>query len=377
MMKKQWIALSLLTAVVPQWSHAMVDEIFCNYPCGINPGLPPCRECGYTAEVNYLYWKPYQDNNAWVEINKPQNNNQSNMTGIYNTSKLDQTSRDVKYDWDSGFRVGLGADLPCYFWTLGATWTHYDTKASGAVNTDLGILAPSFIQNAPFYPTSNFDGMPAMGSGKALWNFELNQIDFDIQREIIFGYGITLTPFLGLRTEFLKEKYTIEIVSETTGTADIAVNEYTNKLTFNYKAFGLKGGLKSHFDLFCGLGFYGQFALASTYGGLDTSSDLEVIGNVYSPSTGQLAGQITPAVKTTKDINCLRTSCDLSLGLEWRTLFDCDASLFFIRFGWEHHTLFDQNNFLLSTPYAGSYWQEVQGGNLYLYGWTFALGGHF
>lgn len=386
---KQQLALSFTAAslLLTQGANAVVDPIWCDYPCTINPSLPPCTGCGVSGEFSYLYWKPYQDNNAWTNTITPKDSLDSSFADIgafYSNNQIEGTSKDVKYDWDSGFRVFFGVDLPCHYWSLGATWTHFDTDVKGEQNLNQGILVPSFMKNFPFsFPSINAD-TKYISEGSALWKLRFNQLDFDLKRTYLLGHGITITPYVGLKSLFLQQRYSIEYQMNFSDESDdrgaIYFQNYKQTLGSEFKSFGLKAGLKSNYELFCGLGLFGDFSLASVFGNMTSSTQ-------FTPYVLDEDSQIQPgsSYHLKQDQDCLKTLLDVSFGLEWRTLYDCQDNLFYLRFGWEHHTLFDQNNFMnidfIFPSGVGATSaiinKGVQGGNLYLYGWTLSLGVHF
>lgn len=383
-MKKQIFLYAALTLLAPSFGEALVDEIWCDYPCGINPSLPPCQGCGFTAELSYLYWKPFQDNNEWAYLETPKDNNAANFESIgefFKNNKIESQQKDVKYDWDSGFKVTFGIDVPCFFWNLGMTWTHYDTDIKATANSNQGALIPAFLQNTPITYPANITVDQVTTQGDALWTLRFNQLDFDCNKEFLFGYGVTLTPYIGVRSLFLKETYRIhtELTQLDVGN-ETDKNTYDIRTAFDFKSFGLKAGLKTHYELFCGLSFYGDITLSSVYGQLEANYLLEAAEFVDDVRQG------TPAYHLKEDHNCLRTAADLDFGLEWRTLTNCDSGMFYVRLGWEHHTLFNQNNFLSASAinsnqtnayYSGLVNQMTKGGNLYLYGWVFSLGARY
>lgn len=351
------------------------DDLYWNYGCGINPGVPPCIECGVTGELSYLYWKPYQDNNQYVTVITPINESLANINveqhhleGAKTTNRV----KDVKYDWDSGFRLKLGYALPCYNWSVEGSWNHFVNHSSSTFNTNLGIVLPFFVPNIDYNGSTSAD---LYGNANARWKLSLNEVDITLRREFILGFGVTFAPYIGLRALYLKEDYHIETTQEFTQEQTNTIDT-SSKLHEDFRSFGLLVGLRTRYDLFCGIGFVGEMAISSLYGNLKT--DHYVQSNYLL--TGGTRDSDSGSLDALRNVNCLRNTLDLSLGLEWHTLYNCMSRLFYFRMAWEHHTFFDQNNFL--TIEQGFFQGNSSiltsgrptGGNLYLYGWTFTAG---
>ncbi|MDB2613992.1 Lpg1974 family pore-forming outer membrane protein [Chlamydiales bacterium] len=353
------------------------DNIYSPYSCGINPGIPACNGCGYSASISYLYWKPYQDNNAWANITSSIDNGLDDFPvgGMYeNSHSIKHETKSIKDNWDSGLRIDLGIDMPCYLWSLNVAWSHFNTTEKAIANISTGTNLPTFFNPNFKLPVSPLN---IRGKGSALWKVEYNQIDFLVNREFIFGYGVTLSPYIGLTSLMLKESYLITNSSAVSNEFDDDITfDYLTKLSSNFKSFGLKTGLKTRYEIGCGIGLYGDLSLSSTYGDVDSISAIE--------GTGEFGfGKQLLYDKSSIRENCLRTTLDLVLAFEWRILHDYNDGMMFVRCGWEHHTFFDQNNFIQSNlsnfqdVNSVFFNQRLTGGNLYLYGLTLTIGGNF
>ncbi len=369
----------------------------CCMPYGLNPPLvcPTWNCCDWVGTLEYLYWKPFVENAHVTQVLEAHNFRFDSDTGAYTSGKLTNRPKDYKFEWDGGFRVGLGYNFPCDKWGIALIWTHYQTEFSslfqgsgctqGSEGIDAAVPAPYFLVGdllRPFlYATS--------ARLESKWNFQFNQIDLDFFRDFYVGCSLSLRPYAGLRAIFVKQKikscaeYTFPDNGIVAFFRDIKVNQ---RLMSEFKGVGINGGMKSNWEFFCGLSLYGDIGLSAIYSAYTTDAQLDYLGLPLDAGEKSALSTSVPY-----DFELLKVFADFALGIEWREPFNCCQNVFHLRLGWEHHMLFkasyfnsiandqllyDQTFSGVTQPPTGARF-ATSDGDISLYGFVFAIGVSF
>jgi hypothetical protein len=361
--------------------------------------------CGWFADVEFLYLKPVQEG-----ISPGATGGASGVSPITTpilvetttvglptadfSGKIDERFHHPHYDWDSGFRVGLGYRLPCDCWEVSAIFTHYRTNCCNNENTSF-LVTPAVETTrratlngtlfAPSYSIYREAVSPFDLSQIALeseWRLNWNQVDLQFSREFYVGRCVTLRPHTGLRALFLEEKYHInQFASGITGVAPIAgeiasVRE-TIRMQNNFKGIGVLAGLDMAFDFGCGLAFYGEATGSLNFGKYRTTQQADGALNTFLAGRGTATptlGGLTPnSLHIKDDLDDLLANLDLKFGIRWRNRMNCDRNAFTLKLGWENHVFFGYNRFRNTVaPTFNDVVTNSPTGNLSLYGIVFA-----
>jgi hypothetical protein len=349
------------------------------------------------STLEYIYWKPFVENaHAAQELRAIDYRvDQENAEGTFVNGYLSNTPKDYKFNWDSGFRVGLGYNFPCDKWGVVFVWTHYRTEVESRLNgsaavelsgttevTNAKVPAPYFIIGdylSPFLYSRNAEI-------DSKWTFQFNQVDLDFFRDFYVGPSLSLRPYAGLRSIFLSQKINVsgqyDLFTPAVGNLAYHSLNVEQRLFSEFKGFGIKGGLKSNWEFFCGLSLYGDLGLSAVYSCYTTMHRTNLIGlsdDVVIPKTA-----ITQEIPY--NFNELKVFADFAFGIEWRRPFNCDQNIFHFRLGWEHHMLFKASHFnslandqLLfdNSRRPGGTRFATSDGDISLYGFVFAIGVSF
>ena len=236
-----------------------------------------------------------------------------------NTSHFDTEHKDYNFNWDSGFRIGLGYGFPCDTWGLALVWTHYRTDAffSDSGFSSVGELGSAEIIDGIQMPVPNFisglltAGLISFQNGflETKWDFQFNQVDLDFFRNFYVGRALSLKPYVGLRALYLKNRINSHADYEGKYPAVATVFFPATSIVIDqclvsdFKSFGLKGGLETYWEVMCGLGIYGNVGLSLLYAHYETNQKLDYIPNdTTNPTSGK---QIINA-RTPYNYNCLK-----------------------------------------------------------------------
>lgn len=371
----------------------------CCFDYGLNPPptCPTCCGCTWYGQLEYLYWKPFVEHAHPCTLITSDRINVGIPISQASSSHTTSRNKDFRFDWDSGFRVGLGYGFPCDKWGLALTWTHYRTDAFfsesgfGSFDTDEGFVKdvkmpiPGFISSDQTGLLIGFQ----TGSLAAKWNFQFNQVDLDFFRDFYVGCSLSLKPYVGLRALILKntiDSYAqYQVADQDISNFGFPFNQstFSQRLRSDLKSFGLKGGLESFWEVTCGLGVYGNVGASLIYANYETENKTQISGTTID--NGGL--KVTGDVETPYWFQTLKMMSDLSIGIQWRQAINCNQNLVVIKAGWEHHMLLQGSQFQTITAdrftaVGGANAFSVQravanSGDISLYGFVFSVGFSF
>jgi hypothetical protein len=269
----------------------------------INPPARPVVRDGSDLwiQVEALYMQATEDGLAY---------------GIKNgtASPIDGTVKNVNYDWNWGFRAGLGYNLPHDGWDVlfNWTWLYSSDKKTDSPSAPESVIQ---TQTAPTFATT-----PAVTSAKGRVGLHTNILDFELGREFFVSKWLTLRPFGGIRGAWLNRNFRYSYA-----TAPKTVGHNHNR----FRGAGLRGGLDTQWGLGSGWSFFADAALSLIYG-------MQRLHN------HQDAGA-TRIQHYKNNWHVARPMLDLGAGLRWDHLFSCDAYRIRIQFGWEQSILWGFN----------------------------------
>jgi hypothetical protein len=250
---------------------------------------------------------------------------QDNMEYIYKGYDGSHSSRvrDIKkphFDWDWGWRVGIGYNIPRDGWDLALNWAHIENHARGT--THAGDEHLYSVWSVAAHASDVGTGSEARGN----WDVHLDQVDLNLGREFYVGRFLTLCPHAGMRSAWIFQDYHIHFQ----GSSGTEKNHLTNR----YWGLGFSAGVDSDWMLGGGFSVYGDAGLSLLLGFFDVDQRSSFNGSTTS--------------KIGKSFRAGRPIFDLDLGLKWAKKFHQERFALTFKVGYEYHLYFDQNQFLLS-----------------------------
>ena len=276
-------------------------------------------------------------------------------------------------DFESGFRLGLGLDLPCNRWSVVAAWTYYQSTAHYKGYGEGTIVDSSsvYINNVsmPVLPYSNtlfgdFAVIANSGILESKWKFNYNQVDLTFYKRFDLGCYATFTPYLGIRGLFVKNRVCSlgtydNITPPGSGSVELGGPTLSASLAedvrSNFNSVGLTGGLASTWEIKGGFGLYGNFGLSLLYSRYSNCNNLKNV-LTYIPGAEEVGETkiLTNFASSPNHIDALKLMTDLAFGISWEKSVNCDRNRFFVRAGWEHHLILQGNEFqYLNGIFAG------------------------
>lgn len=353
---------------------------------GVNAAVGP-KTCNGDFFINLagFYWNAHQDGMEYaIKMVGEEPGASPSSSTILPLNNVDSGKyRAPDFEWDFGFKLGIGYTTCCDGWDIGAQWTWYRTKTKDSDKTegdDTRLLLPLW---SAFSPTQ---GLILYADNIDLeWKLEMNLIDIELGRQFWTSKYVSIRPHVGLRIAYLKQNYDIQnsggswnARDESIATPPVAAQgAYNNfiELENDYKGIGIRSGLDSEWNFGCGWALYGNFAASIVYGrfSIDHNEMNRLTTNLHDK-------QIVLDAKDS--FRASRGMLDLALGLQWSSMLWDACYGFTARVGWEHHLFFHQNqmwrvNRINDAPNAdplpnntGENVFEQRRGNLDTQGWT-------
>lgn len=354
-MKKLWSAMTASLLVVtgllsadacPPDCPPMQACNPCN-PCDYNPCNPCCDSpCGHWMfEVDLLYWTACEGGLTYGSDTEASAIGTAGTLTSFHTKKKHPHQR-----WDLGWRLGVGFQFPCECWDAFVIWTHFDTDAHAHHDE-------SVTTNRWFTPAWNSipgDGDEAgnllggnvisdstfpVDDARAHWKLDLNLLDLEIGREFCVNSCLSLRPFIGVRGATINDKYDIKYETiSVSGTALVVGPVDRVHLKNEFEGAGVRGGLDTTYDLGCGASIYGGVAASLLYG----ETEIKTKERLIVGTTGDLTSDVLFHEQKDEECGC-RAITDAEIGISWRHC--CCDKIILVKFGWEHHFFFNENQF--------------------------------
>ena len=238
--------------------------------------------------------------------------------------------KNPNFNWDWGFRVGLGLNLPHDGWDLYLNWTRFHTNAKRAVNAPQGgTLYPVAI-----HPGSVAGALLTADKARYHWHLRLNEIDLELGREFFVSKWLTMRPFAGMRTAWIDQR------DETTLQGLHSDPNRPNKRELNrknnYWGLGIRGGLDTQWGLGCGWSIFANYSASLLYGRFSV--------DVKQYSINAL-GVRTTNVDVGNPFRLGRAITDFILGVRYDYMFCNERYHIGIQVGWEQQMFYGQNQF--------------------------------
>lgn len=329
-----------------------------------------CNPCGnwvdnLSFDAAWLYWKVSGDDFQYA-VDKTRSIVGSAGTGL-SLSESREKFHEISFDLDSGFRIGMGFDMPSTSWGAYVDWTHFhssDSNHKSVLATTPATTSVGFPVLAGF--TSDL-GTGDVADFNAQLKFKYDTVDIEFGKWASCGC-VSFRPHAGFRLADIKERFRDSVVG--TGTAfpesyTSAAWEHENR----FKGFGVRVGLDTDFNLCEGWSIIGRGAASAIWG-------ITHLKNALALSSATVTNVDVDYIKD--DYHQTRFITDLSLGLRYKTM-ACGCYPLTIVVAWEHHYLFNQHRYWVDDAYGAtattSSWRSS--GDVALQGLTLSAGFDF
>lgn len=296
-----------------------LHSLECSQPCClINPPARPYpAECwGFYINIDPIIWQAHVNGTGFAVVTKK-------SPDFFNATGQSRV-RNLNYDWDWGFRLGIGLNTTHDAWDFLLQWTRWCTDGKRNVNAeDDQTIFPRFGHSSLLGPTS-------ANRVSAKWEMDYNLLDLEWARSFFVSSCVSLRPFGGLRTAWIDQKeFDIDfrdLINSSFSTFDILQSD-------RFWGIGIRTGLDSSWELSHGFSLFNNFAGNLLYSYHSVHHKEKGDGNTLF-DVGSFHHQGSAIF-------------DMQIGIrfDW---FSCDCCYHVgLDLGWEHHWHPGQNQFLL------------------------------
>ncbi len=221
----------------------------------------------------------------------------------------------IDWDWDFGFRVGMGWSFCHGDWDMQLKYTWFYTQGS---DSTIDTVHPSF----DFFL---FNSITASGGASALWDMRYQLGTWEIGRNFFVQRYLKLRPFIGAQGTWQKQETTLRYLNLTSNEG----NFISARSRFNQRIWGLgpRLGMNSSWQFTRWAGLYGDFALSGLWLHYDTTRSNRL--TVTDTQTFFL-----PLKKT---LRLTKPTIELGLGLRLESYLSCRRLHLLFQVGWETH----------------------------------------
>jgi Legionella pneumophila major outer membrane protein precursor len=266
-------------------------------------------ECAFGHKCD---WSPKRSSNLWISgdllywtVSEDGFDCNFGPTAIHTTTvneipttAITEHNRDLDFDWEPGFRIGIGGDWPCSGWDTGAFWTWYHGRGHGHQDHN-----------------------------HAHWKMHFNVADAVFGRRFWVGKCVNLRPFGGFRYAQIEQTLRSNLQTKIIASTGSGIVRSTYHKKQKYWGFGPELGLEADFYIGKRWSVYGDLDGAVLYGHNGTSfhnKDASALANNICNSSGK-----SHSMKYVLDyglgIRYELNHWTLQLGLEQHTYFGFNA----------------------------------------------------
>lgn len=340
---------------------AFTTQVSANYSYNYAGEGTPCG--GFSVYGEYLYWKVVQEQMQYAAVLP------GGVQGIIEqigdgdpVNVVDSVSlTDPSFEYQSGFRVGIGYQVPCSNWDFQLSWLRLHEKVSSSVSEANGGVIPL---TSPISSLFGFIDSEPMGFGfgseaTSHWKFEFDTIDFQVGRVCAISNCLLVRPYIGIKAASIKQKQEIEYFG-------FALNDdivdIENQKKNDFRGIGPSIGIDADWE------FFPHFSLTSGICGSLLYGKFDIHGN---PNVSVLDNSINISLHNSKSSR-IRPAVDAKIGVEWQ---DCLCNQFPVKIGVVYEVQYWWNQWqvpssVISSIIGGSSPQ----GDLMLYGLTVHAG---
>ncbi|CAM0117902.1 Lpg1974 family pore-forming outer membrane protein [Rhabdochlamydiaceae symbiont of Dictyostelium giganteum] len=278
----------------------------------INPPTRPVVKHGSDVwtQLDLLYFHPTEDSLTYV----------SRSASTATNGWINTQVQDFSFDWNFGWRLGIGYNLPHDGWDTVVSYTRFRShhKEKTAQNSNEVLV--------PFYPISTASVTGSVNSAIAKGSLKFDYLDWQLGREFFVSKWLILRPFMGVRGFWSHRPLHVNYTVQSTTTSAISQVD----AAVRYRAGGALAGLDSQWGLGMGLSVFSQADVSLLYGKTrlhDKQYQTALDGKTFL-TTGDDEQQVW---------SIMHSMVDLGLGIRWDRLLSDDNYRVRVQLGWEEH----------------------------------------
>ena len=279
------------------------DDMFydCRGGARFASGRPFLNSNGFWAVGDVLYWTSYQ---GGTEI--------AYSTETDPGGQVPNRIRSQQFDWDVGYRLGLGWVTPHDNMELSALFTRVEPDG------DFGMR----VQDPNELDGIIIPGIAGFSRASADWNLKYSTLDVELSRSYFLSRYFYLRPYFGSRTAWIRQGAQL---SFTAAAEETVLSHLRNDFTGS----GLRVGSDSKWFFAKHWNFFMGASASALYG-------------KYTVETGSNQ-VITYGADIAASVYRMAVAAQTQVGLGWETNFSCDSNQIAINVGYELNYWWRQN----------------------------------
>jgi hypothetical protein len=319
-------------------------DVPCNFGILWEAGPRVCEGTDLFLTVDFIWWTAREDGLGYAAdgINPSRSENVSSSGDIHYPG----------WEWDPGFKVGLGFNLPHDGWDIYAqyTWLHFqgdrDSVTSSLDSSD--IIVPLW---------SILDAETPLTKATGRWDLHFNVIDVDIGRNFFVSQYLTLRPFVGFKGTWQHQDYKVRYIQDTAQSSVTASMRQDHDMW----GIGLRTGVNFAWMFTRCFSLFSDWAISALMSEFDIDRK-DKFGSNLSPEVTN--------VDVNSDFYTIKGVLEMDIGLRFEMWFGCnDAYHFMLQAAWEEQLWWNQNNMIhVGTQNVG--FGSKESGDLMLHGLT-------
>lgn len=302
----------------------------------LNLNAAPQNSDNFYVEASWLYWQVDSSNYDFLNARTTVLTN-SGVNALNTREEKDITQ---KMPWDSGFRVGLGYNLPCLGIDVKATWTDFHSSATkkasfvqpNVTNTTDEYVWPLSQDNVSLTDsTETLTGDPVDLFARQKISFAFDPVNVEFGKWLTFDcVNLQFRPHVGVQYLQYHDNRRFSRYSNVFEVDGLATGEYQSKQKF--QGFGVRAGFDVLMPLFCNISLIGNVAASIDWG---RNKFFYSVDTIDFDGEGDSRENSLQLKKNSKASQAL---IDLGVGIRWDTCL-CDCYDFSLEALWEQHQL--------------------------------------
>lgn len=303
-----------------------------NCCCVVNPPARPFNsDCwGLYVTVDPLLWQGHV-NGLGLAIETNGGTALISPTGVGGQARV----QNLNFNWDWGFRAGLGFNSSHDAWDMLVQWTRWYSSAHKTVS----VGENQALYQSRTHPLSVENGLSHSVKGKL--DLALNMVDLENGRQFYVSRCLTLRPHAGLRSVWFKQTLDVDYNSVApspfapAGTTVLPQQELD--ASCRYWGIGIRGGVDIQWTICGSWSIFSNYASSLMYNYYATAHKEEAVNSSGGKTVILNVGDF---YHTGTMIN------DMQIGLRYDWI-ACDECYHVgLDLGWELHYFPGQNEFI-------------------------------
>lgn len=283
---------------------------------------------------DYIYWTARQDNMQYASTGYTNNNLESPRPG---------SAANLKYQFQTGFKAGLGFSFGHDLWDLATNYTWFQSNHNkGSIKgTESSGLIPSFT------PYVNLTENDYFTKASAIWRLHFNVIDIDLGRNFYISKYLSLRPFVGLKGSWQNQHYN----SSYEGILRNDSFSYLRKLSNSFWGIGIRSGCNTAWHLAGTWSIFADTAISALWSQAKTNRvDTALLPDSTPPAAVQgnnarLSDATITPVSQGNNAHSIVPVLELALGIRKDQWFYNNRFHVAVQAGWEEQVWWNQNQF--------------------------------